>query len=74
MMVTFGGWRGMFIAMGVIGISVGVAWYVIYRDRNSVHLEAGEIQDLEAGDIESGTAPLTAAEWRGLFSSEPCGP
>ena len=68
MMLAFGGWRGMFIAMGVIGIAVGVAWYVMYRDRNSVHLEAGEIQYLEAGAIESGTTPMTAAEWRGLFT------
>jgi MFS family permease len=61
MMLLLGGWRGMFIA-------VGVAWYVIYRDRGSVNLEPGEIQYLEAGDIASNATPMTAAEWRGLFT------
>ena len=67
MMFVFGGWRGMFIAMGVLGIAAAAGWHLIYRDRNTVSLEPAEIQYLEAGDIESDKSPIAAAEWRGLF-------
>lgn len=68
MMLLFGGWRGMFVAMGALGVAVGVAWYAIFRDRNSVALTDDEIRYLQDGDIESTAAPITAAEWRGLFT------
>jgi sugar phosphate permease len=67
MMFVFGGWRGMFIAMGVLGLAAAAGWYLIYRDRNAVSLELAEIQYLEAGDIESDNSRIAAAEWRGLF-------
>ena len=67
MMLFLGGWRGMFVAMGVIGIAAGIGWYLFYRDRNKVSLEPAEIQYLETGDIASNQSPMGAAEWRGLF-------
>lgn len=68
MMLLFGGWRGMFVAMGALGVAVGVAWYAVFRDRNSVPLTEDEIRYLQDGDIESNAAPMSAAEWRGLFT------
>ena len=61
------GWRGMFITMGVLGIVAAVAWYLIYRDRRDVALDADEIAYLEEGQARAEERPMTGAEWRGLF-------
>lgn len=60
------GWRGMFIIMGVAGILIAIAWYVIYRDRRDVPLTAEEIAYLEDGQPADDRS-MTSAEWRSLF-------
>jgi sugar phosphate permease len=61
------GWRGMFITMGAIGIVAALAWYMVYRDRRDVALDAEEIAYLEGNTDGAENRTMSAAEWRGLF-------
>ena len=64
------GWRWMFVVMGVLGIAVSIGWYLAYRNRAEVTLEAGEIQHLtEDEPLARAERRMTSAEWRGLFRS-----
>src|SRR5580698_328255 len=40
------GWRWMFVVMGVLGIAVAIGWYLIYRNRADVVLDADEVKHL----------------------------
>ena len=67
LMLTFG-WRGMFIVMGVLGLLAGIGWYVLYRDRRNVALDAEEIDYLTDGNKASAEEhKLTAAEWASVL-------
>jgi len=57
------GWRGMFVAIGVMGLPLLLAWWKFYRDPN-----AREDALLHAGQY-SATTPQekTAVRWRSLF-------
>ncbi|WP_027796930.1 MFS transporter [Paraburkholderia acidipaludis] len=64
------GWRWMFVVMGVLGIAVSIGWYLVYRNRAEVTLEAGEIQHLTEDEPHArAERRMTSAEWRGLFKS-----
>lgn len=65
LMFSFG-WRGMFIIMGVAGILIAVAWYMIYRDRRDIALMAEETSFLDDGQAPD-DRQMSAAEWRSLF-------
>ncbi|SDI49381.1 MFS transporter [Paraburkholderia phenazinium] len=64
------GWRWMFIAMGVMGIAVSIGWYLVYRNRREVVLEADEVTHLTEEEPHTrAERRMTGAEWRGLFAS-----
>lgn len=62
------GWRGMFIAMGALGILAGIGWIAFYRDRRNVALDEAEIDYLCDGDKASAVERnMTAGEWFGVL-------
>ncbi len=64
------GWRWMFVVMGVLGIAVSIGWYMIYRNRADVTLDANEVKHLtEEEPLARAERKMTFAEWRGLFGS-----
>ena len=64
------GWRWMFIVMGVMGIAVAIGWYLVYRNRSEVALDSEETIHLTEEEPQArAERRMTAAEWRGLFSS-----
>ncbi|SAK85176.1 major facilitator transporter [Caballeronia calidae] len=63
------GWRAMFIIMGVLGIVVSIGWYLLYRDRRTMPLDARELAYLTDGESgERVERRMTMLEWRSLFS------
>ena len=64
------GWRWMFIVMGVMGIAVAIAWYLVYRNRREVTLAPEEVTHLTEEEPHArAERRMTGAEWRGLFAS-----
>jgi sugar phosphate permease len=64
------GWRWMFIVMGVMGIAVAIAWYLVYRNRGEVVLGPDELTHLTEEEPHArAERRMTGAEWRGLFAS-----
>jgi MFS family permease len=62
------GWRNMFVIMGALGIAVSIGWYIVYRNRRDVKLEAHELAHLTEGEpAQRAERNMTFAEWRGLF-------
>jgi len=69
LMLAFG-WRGMFIVMGVAGVLAAIAWYMLYRDRRNVALEAEEVAYLSQDDAASAhERKITAADYRALLTA-----
>jgi MFS family permease len=67
-LMLYVGWRKMFITMGVVGIVLSIAWYLVARDRKHVVLTAEENAYFDqSNDSTAVTRKLTHAEWRGLF-------
>ncbi|XMB00712.1 MFS transporter [Pantoea allii] len=57
------GWRGMFVAIGVMGLPLLLAWWKFYRDP-----DAREDALLHAGQYSAATPQeKTAVRWRSLF-------
>ena len=65
LMLRFG-WRWMFATMGIAGLLLGGAFYVLHRDPAEVPLDDTERAHLEEGG--SSGAPVTFREWRRLFA------
>ncbi len=64
------GWRWMFVVMGVMGIAVSISWYIVYRNRAEVTLDADEVAHLTEEEPQMrAERRMTGAEWRGLFAS-----
>ncbi|MDE2517672.1 MAG: MFS transporter [Rhodospirillales bacterium] len=61
------GWRMMFVVIGVVGILVGLVWFVVYRDPKDRDLNAEEMRYLLEGDDGTAGQPVSLAEWRSLF-------
>lgn len=69
LMLTLG-WRHMFALMGLFGIAVAIGWYLIYRNRSEVELDADEAAYLDEGEAPTPNRPrkgLSLAEWGSLF-------
>ncbi len=66
LMISFG-WRWMFGIMGVVGIAVAAAWFLLYRDPNEEHFTEQERHYLTDGEEARTYAPVRFAEWLGLF-------
>jgi MFS transporter, ACS family, L-galactonate transporter len=65
-MLTFG-WRGMFMLIGIPGVLLSLVWYIFYRDRKSISLNAAERAYLEASRVRSKSSGISFAQWIGLF-------
>ncbi|MGF6766325.1 MULTISPECIES: MFS transporter [Paraburkholderia] len=64
------GWRWMFVVMGVMGIVVSISWYIVYRNRGEITLNADEVTHLTEEEPQMrAERRMTGAEWRGLFAS-----
>jgi sugar phosphate permease len=66
LMIGFG-WRWMFGIMGVAGVVVAVAWFLLYRDPTEEHFTDEERHYLTDGEEPRSYAPVRLAEWLGLF-------
>lgn len=62
------GWRTMFVIMGMVGIPVAIAWYVLYRDRDEERLSPAQNRYLDADDaLKELPRRPTFDEWCGIF-------
>ncbi|XBS71862.1 MFS transporter [Acerihabitans sp. KWT182] len=68
-MMLWIGWRGVFITVGVLGIFLSLAWYALYRNRESLELTSAEQRYLNAGSIVDRRDALNFREWRALFKN-----
>ncbi len=62
------GWRSMFVLIGALGVGVAVIWYLFYRDRTTVDLNAEETGYLNADAPAAEATRISFAEWGGLFA------
>ena len=65
LMQIAGGWRTMFVVIGLAGIVVGLCWYAWYRNRAQFDLQQDERLYLAAPVQARPT--LNFSEWLGLF-------
>lgn len=61
------GWRWMFIVMGLMGLLIAFAWFLIYRDAADTRLTKDEHRYLTEGEQAPVAHRVTLGEWRGLF-------
>ena len=61
------GWRWMFGIMGVVGVAVAAAWYLLYRDPTEESFTDEERHYLTDGEEARSYTPVRFAEWLGLF-------
>ena len=61
------GWRWMFVTMGVVGLVVAAAWYLLYRDPAEENFNNEERHYLTDGEEPRSKTPVRLAEWFGLF-------
>lgn len=61
------GWRWMFIVMGLAGLLVAAAFYLVHRDPAESALTEGERRYLTEGDTSAAGGAVTWSEWRRLF-------
>jgi MFS family permease len=66
-LMLLGGWRWMFMVMGIVGIGASVLWFWLYRDPNKAALSAADSEYLEANQSRRSGAPVTARQWSRLF-------
>jgi MFS family permease len=66
-LMLLGGWRWMFIIMGIIGIGASVVWFWLYRDPGKAVLDATERTYLEGNKSRRSGAPITAGQWGRIF-------
>ena len=66
LMLAFG-WRWMFMIMGVAGLLVAAAWYVLYRNPTDLVLTEDEHAYRSEGDPPGQRTKVTFREWKLLF-------
>ncbi len=66
LMIGFG-WRWMFVTMGLVGVPVAAAWFLLYRDPTGAHFTDDERHYLTDGEEARTYTPLRFAEWLALF-------
>jgi len=67
LMLAFG-WRWMFVIVGLIGVAIGIVWYVLYREVREADLTAEESAYLVEGEPPQVAERVTFAAWRQLFA------
>ncbi len=65
LMLAFG-WRAMFVSVGLFSILISLAWYPLYRDRESVTLSPAEAASMELEAVRPQTE-MSLQTWKGLF-------
>ena len=60
-------WRWMFVIMGIVGLLMALAFYVMHRDPGEVMLTEAEKAHLGEGDVGERPAPVTWRDWRRLL-------
>jgi sugar phosphate permease len=66
LMIGFG-WRWMFVTMGIVGLIVAAAWFILYRDTTEAHFTDEERHYLTEGEEPRLYTQVRLAEWLGLF-------
>ncbi len=66
MMLAFG-WRVMFVAMGIAGLAVALAWWLYYRDPEQTEVPREDLAAMRAGEVEA-EATAGAHTWASLFT------
>lgn len=66
LMLSFG-WRWMFLIMGISGLVVAAAFYLLHRDPHQVALTPEERAYLTEGDEPGTDSRVTLREWNRLF-------
>ena len=66
LMIGFG-WRWMFVVMGIVGLAVAAAWYMLYRIRTRRSFTEDERHYLTQGEEVRNYTPVRLSEWLGLF-------
>jgi len=69
LMLSFG-WRWMFGIMGVAGLIVAAAFYIVHRDPGEADLQPEERRHLTDEDVDAAAPqqrPVTWADWKRLF-------
>jgi MFS transporter, ACS family, L-galactonate transporter len=66
-LMLLGGWRWMFMVMGIVGIGASVLWFWLYRDPNKAALSSADNAYLKASQSRRSGAPVTARQWSRLF-------
>jgi sugar phosphate permease len=61
------GWRWMFVIMGLVGLAVAAAWFVLYRDAAEAGLTEPERHYLTEHEEAPATHHASFAEWGALF-------
>src|SRR5271167_807864 len=64
-MLAFG-WRSMFVSVGIFSLLLSLAWYPLYRDRESVVLTSAETASLGL-ETEQPRIAMSFSQWRRLF-------
>ncbi len=67
LMLAFG-WRAMFMAMGVVGLLVALAWVLAYRAPEAAHVPQRDIAAIRAGNLGAGDVAAGPVVWRRLFA------
>jgi MFS family permease len=60
------GWRAMFIVMGVAGLVVATAWFLLYRDSDQ-HSTEEDRRYIRSGDTARTSSPVGLRQWGRLF-------
>lgn len=64
-MLSFG-WRAMFVSVGLFSVLLSLAWYPLYRDRESVTLTEGEAAAMQLEAVRPQTE-MSLRTWKRLF-------
>ncbi|MBV8525982.1 MAG: MFS transporter, partial [Acetobacteraceae bacterium] len=66
LMLSFS-WRWMFVIMGLAGLAVATAFYIVHRDPSQVALTPGEKDYLSDAEGGAQPPPVTLRDWQRLF-------
>jgi MFS transporter, ACS family, glucarate transporter len=70
--MTHYGWRASFYTCAVVGVAVGVVWYLLSRDRPEEHpsVSAAELEHIHAGLHPDARGARPPTPWGAIFASK----
>ena len=61
------GWRMLFLVVGIVGIVIGIAWWLMYTEpQDSKHANQAELDYIAAGDSAGSTVQGASFSWSNL--------